>query len=280
MKFVYANDKGLFFASIVLNRISFYQVGQFQNEYKPEAVTPTTSPEWTDGISYYSYNEFRPAGLKAFFNLDPGLIYRADKSISFSLSDLSTNSSLGTLSITKDSLFSIDNSQHPVLLKGQMTANFNSPATVYAIKFDRFEMPLFQTKLDQFIAGNLPTDEYFIVKNIHTKFSVRNNPNEIKVAVDSGKVQVLGEKIDKTIDANKQVTIDAKNEVQETIHLGARGYLFLGLIVFLAAGVLFFIFRNTKVCKKILHLLKTIAAWKWKTFKKIVIFIKKLVKKG
>jgi hypothetical protein len=269
VKFVYANDKGLFFASIVLNRVSFYQIGEYSNEYHPESITPTISPEWTDGLSYYSYGQFRPAGLKAFFNLDPGLIYRADKSLSFSMTDLVTNSSLGTLSITKDSLFSIDNSKHPILLKGQMTADFNSPATVYAIKFNRFDMGLFQTKLDQFIAGNLSGNEYFVVKNIHTKFTLNNLPNTFNVIVDNGQVSLTTDKSEKIINSGKQISIDANNKITESFYFGSKIYFILVLILIIVGFFLLFIYRKTKTGGKILHFLKLFLLWILKTFKNL-----------
>lgn len=275
---VSANDKGIFYAVMDKKKIKYFQVGKYTTGYNPDTISPTASPDWTDGISYYVNGEFHDAGLKAIYNLDLGIIYRADKSIRLNIPDLASNSGLGVLSIAKDSLFSIDNELHPVLLKGQMTVNFTSPAKVYAIKFDRYDLDLFQTKLDQFIAGSLPETEFFIVKNIHTKFKVRNNPNEIKVLVETGQVQILGKGFVKTVSANRQISIDAKNNIKESNYIAARIYLISAAILAVIIGILLFIYRKTKAGQKTLHILKTVAVWKWRMLKKIVIIIWKILK--
>ena len=276
--YVSANDKGIFYAVLDGKKLKFYQIGKYTNEYNPETVSPTVSSEWTNGISFYSQGEFHDAGLKALYNLDPGVIYRADKSIRLKMVDLSENSSLGVLSITKDSLFSVDADGHPILLKGQMTANFNSPAKVYAIKFDRFDLNLFQEKLDQFIAGNLPATEFFIIKNIHTKFTVKNQSNNVNVAVDTGEVQVLSRGLEKSVTAGKQVSIDGKNNVKESVYFAGKFYLIaFGVLVFVAV-ILLFRYRKTPVGKKILQILKTVLVWTWIIIKKVLSLIWKGLK--
>ena len=283
VKFVFANDKGLFFAEVVLNRIQLYQVGEYDSVYNPPAVPTTNKPLTTSDLSYYDYDDgvFRSARTQNFNSLEEGKIYRADSNITLDmLSSLTgTLTSYGTLNILAGTLFSIDINQRLLLLKGQMTADFNSPATIYAIKFDRYDMNLFQSRVNQFIDHTLPESEYFIIKNIHTKFTVINNPNKINVAVDSGQVQVLSKKIDKFVSANKQITIDGKNNIKESVYLSSKTYLIITVILIVISSILLFIYRKSKTGKKILHILKVIAIWFWKTIEQIVKLIWTMIKK-
>jgi len=56
----------------------------------------------------------------------------------------------------------------------------------------------------------LPQSEYFIVKNVHTRFTLINNANQVKVNVEDGQVEVIGEKIDETVEQGKQLAIDER----------------------------------------------------------------------
>ena len=229
VKFVFANDKGLFFASFTTNNLSLYQIGKYNTDYNPKEVTPTPAPMSTSDLSYYQDNGFHSAGSITFSNLTPGIIYKADRSV-----NLNMLNPYGSLSISEGTLFSVDNNHNPILLKGQLAADFNSPKTIYAIKFDRNEMNLFQSKLSQFMEGLLAENEYFIVKNIHTKFVVKNTVNEISVAVDKGEVEVLGDKIQKNIVSGKQISIDNNNLIKESTYLGSKIYFIVGIIIIIA----------------------------------------------
>lgn len=279
VRFVFANDKGLFFAQVVLNKIEFYQVGEYETEYKPQTVFPTALPQWIDGLSYLLNGQFYPLSFKTFASLDPGKIYRADKDFKIDIIKPWTVNSLGILSVTKDTLFSIDWNHNPILIKGQMTANFGSPATIYAIKFDRYSTTLFEQKLSLLIRHQLPTDEYFTVQNIHTKFTVMNEPNRIDVAVENGTVKVLNDKIEKTIDAGKQISIDASNKITESIYLSSKIYAIIAGIFVLISSIILFIYRKTKVGGRIIDILKKITILFWKYFKIFIIWLWKLIKK-
>ena len=185
----------------------------------------------------------------------------------------------GNLYIASGALFSVDNNHHPIILKGYITAQIGSPATIYAIKFDRFDMDLFQTKVDQFRFGSLPQNEYFIVQNTHTKYSLKNEPNKITVSVESGEVQVSSEKLKRSVVAGKQISIDAKNNIKESVYLGSRIYLIIGTVLVVVSSILLFIYRKTKTGQKILVILKMIAIWFWKTIKQIVKLIWTMIKK-
>lgn len=286
VKFVFANDKGLFFASVVLNRLNFYQIGEYQNEYKSEETTKETGLETTSDLSRLSGDTFVPAGEVSFSTITPGLIYRAERNL-----QLKYLNPAGTLSILEGTIFSKEYNHRPVLLKGQLAAEFGSPMTVYAIKFDRYGLSLFQSKLSQFIAGTLAEGEYFIVQNIHTKFTVKNSPNQVLVAVANGEVQVKGGKTERTVTSGKQITIDAKNEIKESIYIGSKiKAIILGIVVLILSVVLF-IYRKTKVGSKIIEILKKTAVyiwkylkilikWFWLIIKVVIIFIRKMVKKG
>lgn len=235
VKFVFANDKGLFFAQVVLNRLEFYQVGEYQTEYKPQVQASPTPETLINGLYHFANGRFDPTGDIRFENLIVGDIYMAGRNI-----NLNMGGANGSLSILNGTIFSVDQNHRPILLKGQLTAEFNSPSTVYAIKFDRFSMDLFKAKLSQFIAGTLSEDEYFIVQNIHTKFIVTNNPNKINVAVENGQVSVLADKTKKIINSGKQITIDAKNNIKESVYLSSKTAVIVTGILLLVGGVLFY----------------------------------------
>ena len=242
VNFVFANDKGLFFASVRSNKINFYQVGEYDSEYQPEAISPTSSEEWTTGLSYLGWaQKFYPVGNERYAGLDIGTIYKADHDLKLKLIKPFSQTVLGTLSITKDTLFSVNNNHDPVLLKGQMTAEFGSPATIYAIKFDRYRLSLFQTKLNDFIHNLLPEHEYFIIQNIHTKFMVKNERNQTYVAVDKGEVELTGKNIKRLIKSGRQISIDAKNKLTESAYLGPNFYRMSVVVLILIAGGFFFI---------------------------------------
>jgi len=245
VRFVFANDKGLFFIQMVLNKIQLYKIGEYSNEYKPTDVTPTTISQWFDGLSYYSNGQFFPSRDNTFASLDPGVMYRADKSIKMRLIKPFTSIDLGTLSITKDTIFSVDYNHNPILLKGQMTANFGSPVTIYAIKFDRYWTGQFKVKLDDFMHHLLPENEYFTIQNIHTKFTITNAENKFNLLVDKGEVKVKGEKIDLDIKQGRQIVIDQKNGIKETGYLNFKTLILtIGVVILI---MILFYYRKSKI---------------------------------
>lgn len=264
--FVHANDKGLFYLTERGKTLKYYQVGKYTTAYNPETQPTSPPPLRTTNLSIHLNGIFSPAGAKMYSELDPGFMYRADQSLTLNI--FGNGSSLHILEGT---IFSLDNGRNPILLKGQITADFVAPITIYAIKFDRFDLALFRTKLNQFWRiRTLPESEYFVVKNIHTKFSIKNNPNDFNVAVDNGQVSVLSGKTEKLVDSGKQITIDAKNKVTETNYIGSKVYIIITFILVLIASVLLFVKRNSPIGKKILALLKLVGTG-------LLIVIKKLV---
>ena len=278
VRFVFANDKGLFFAQLVSNRIELYKIGEYDNEYRPADLTPTVVPQWFNGLSYYSRGQFFPSGENTFASLDPGVMYRADKNIQMSMIRPFTSTNLGTLSITKDTIFSVDYNHNPILIKGQLTAKFGSPVTIYAIKFDRYWTGQFMVKLTDFLHHLLPEDEYFIVQNIHTKFTVKNEVNKFNVAVDSGEVKILGDKIDLNINQGRQITIDKNNGIKETSYVNFKSLAIILGVLILIFGAMLFHFRKTKVGGKIIILLKQFGIFIWKLIKKLLVIIWKGIK--
>jgi len=273
VKFVFANDKGLFFAQVSLNKIEFYQVGEYQTEYKP-AVQSSPTPEISpSGLYHFANGRFDPAGDLEFGDLIPSDIYTVGRNINFDM-----GSGNGTLHILNGTYFSVDQNHHPIILRGQLTVDFNSPMTVYAIKFDRYLMDLFKTKLSQFIAGTLPDNEYFIVKNIHTKFTVINNEDKFNVMVDSGEVKVTGDKINLDIKQGRQIIVNKNNEIKVTGYINFKILsIIIGLIILVLGTVLFY-YRKTKVGKKIIEILKVIGKFIWKLIKNIALIIWKGIK--
>jgi hypothetical protein len=273
VKFVFANDKGLFFAQVVLNRIEFYQIGEYQTDYNSQIQASPTPETLAGGLYHFANGRFDPAGDISFGNLIEGNIYMAGRNINFDMGG--TN---GTLHILNGTYFSVDQDHHPILLKGQLTADFNSPSTVYAIKFDRFSMDLFKMKLGKFILGTLSADEYFIVQNIHTKFSVTNEANKVNVAVENGEVKVLVNKTEKTIDAGKQISIDKSNNIKESIYISFNSYVIAFGVLILISVLILFIYRKSKIGSKIIEILKKAGKTFWGISKFIVNLLYKTVR--
>jgi len=274
--FVHANDKGLFYLVEKGKTLKYYQVGKYTTEYNSGTQPTSAPPLRTTNLSIHINGKFSPAGEIMYSELQPGYMYRADQSLTLNI--FGNGSSLHILEGT---IFSLDGGRNPILLKGQITADFNSPTTIYAIKFDRFDLALFRTKLNQFWRiRTLPESEYFVVKNIHTKFTVKNGPNNFNVAVESGTINVLANKTEKVINSGKQISIDASNKVKESFYLSSKiSTIIIGVLVFILSIVLF-IYRKTKIGGGIIKLLiiigqvllkitKTIAIWIWKIIKKI-----------
>ncbi|PIY69133.1 hypothetical protein COY90_02220 [Candidatus Roizmanbacteria bacterium CG_4_10_14_0_8_um_filter_39_9] len=272
--FVHANDKGLYFMTNHQKTLKFYKVGSYSVEYKPPTGVPTVTENAASGLSYYQGGIFNQADAQRFDQLVEGLVYIANRSI-----NLDMGGGKGTLYITEGTIFSVDHYRNPVLLKGQLTADFNSPAIIYAIKFDRYDLELFKRKLGLFVWTNkLPSSEYFVVKNIHTKFTVRNNPNDFNVAVESGQVNVLADKTEKIITSGKQITIDAKNNIKELIYISSTILVSVtGVFLLIASGILFY-YRKTKVGTKIIGMLRTIITLSWKYFTILIVHILKVIK--
>ncbi|NMB57092.1 hypothetical protein GYA19_04100, partial [Candidatus Beckwithbacteria bacterium] len=280
--FVHANDKGLFYATKHNRTLKYYQIGSYTTEYNPASPAPSATPNSkTSALSYWSDGTWHQASQQSFNNLVEGAIYLANQNITLDMGGAN-----GSLFILKDTLFSVDNYQHPILLKGQMTADFASPQIVYALKFDRFDMQLFQSKLNLFRANRLNADEYFVVKNVHTKFRLTNLENNFNVAVDTGEVQVLNNKKTETITSGKQISIDKDNQVKESIYLGWKLYAIIAGVFALISGVLLFVYRKTKVGRTTLSILQTILKTILKVLKFSILLFKiifntfcKLIKK-
>lgn len=272
--FVHANDKGLFYLAEKGKTLKYYQVGNYTDEYNPPNQTTPIPSLTTTGLSLYIRGNFQSTGEISFDALTPGYMYRADKTLKLKL-----NVSGSVLTILEGTLFSLDGGRHPILLKGQLTTNFKEPTTIYAIKFDRYDLELFQTKLDQFWRiRTLPENEYFVIKNIHTRYKVTNLPNQIEVAVENGQVNVKGDKIDTTINSGKKISIDASNSIKESIYISLTIYaIIVGALILILSVILFF-YRKTKIGGKIIELLKIIGKLIWRIIKFILFWLWKIIK--
>jgi len=238
--FVHANDKGIFFATQQQKTIKYYQIGTYSTDYNPATVSPTPAPLYTNNISYYENGAWQPLDRVQYDELLPNTIYMANSTVNVNMND-----PYGSLHILGGTLFGVDQNHHPILLKGQMTMDFTSPEIMYAIKFDRYDISLFQTKLNQLTAGILPASDYFVVKNIHTKYLVSSTANLITVAVTKGEVSVTSDTVNQTVRAQKQIAIDAKGHVKESAYIGWNIYKTIGVVALLVCGILLVIKKAT-----------------------------------
>jgi len=283
--FVHANDKGIFIATEHGKIIKYYQVGTYSTDYNPQTPPPTTAGKlYENNISYYENGVWFGLGQTNYYQLSPWKVYMANTDLNFDMQE-----PYGNLRIKEGTLFAVDMNHHPILLKGQMTADFGSPAILYALKFDRYDLELFIQKISQFIAGNLPQSEYFIIQNIHTKFIVSNYENKFNVAVENGQVEIIGKDVAEKIETGRQITIDLQNNIKESIYLSRKIYSIITGILVLLSSVLLYVYRKTKVGKKIIQVLKAMgkAIYKygkililflWKYFKKALIWFLKMLK--
>jgi len=273
--FVHANDKGIYFMTNYHKTLKFYKVGSYSVDYNQGQEQPTITPEnHTSGLSYYSDGSYYPTGSESFASLEDGVIYIANRNIV-----LNMDSPNGSLNILEGTIFSVDQNHRPILLKGQLTADFNSPMIIYAIKFDRYDMNLFRTKLNQFRSGTLDSSEYFVVKNIHTRFTLTNSEGKFNLAVANGEVQVNGKKINETIRTGKQISIDKDNKIKQSIYLDNKIYAVIFVIIVLITGIVLFIYRKTKTGGKIIIILKKTGILFWKYFRISIIWFWKMIKK-
>ncbi len=272
--FVHANDKGLFVATEHGKTIKYYQVGAYAVDYNPATPSPTPSgQQTTNNISYYDNGVWRGLGEVNFYQLLPGRLYMANSTLSLQVME-----PLGKITFLEGTIFGTDNYLNPVLLKGQITANFNSAFEIYALKFDRYDLNLFAEKLAAFTAGTLPQPEFFIVKNVHTKYLVKNTENNFSVAVMAGEVSVLGQDILETVTTGRQIQIDGENNIVKSIYLGNWLYFILlaiGLVI--GAGLLFF-YRKTRIGKLIIVMLRKLFRFLWQVPNFLFRILLKLVK--
>lgn len=247
--FVHANDQGIYFLTEQQKKLKLYQVGIYGTDYNPTSKPSVTPQVQVFSLSYWQKGNFYPAGGKSFAQLEDGVIYLANQNVT-----LDMGNGNGSLRILSGTLFSVNNN-HPILLKGQLTADFSSPAIIYAIKFNRYDLNLFQNRLNEFRATTLADNEYFVVKNIHTKFTVSNTFNRFNVAVENGQVSVIVDNKEKLISFNRQITVDAENRIRESLYFGRLGKFWVALLVIGVGAALFFSIK-IKVGKAMIKMLK------------------------
>ena len=271
--YVTANDKGIFYASLAHNKLRFYQVAKYQNEYQGEQKAEGQINTVISSLSRVENGQYFALPPTDFSSLEPGKLYytRADIHLNF-------GKNIGSLRITPFTYFSIKDQNTIILIKGQLVVDFVSPLKVYALKFDRFNLSLFEEKLNKFINDELPKSEYFLIQNVHTKFTVKNQENKINVGVEKGEVEVKGENLAKKIIAGKQIIIDKNSKVKESVFLGSKIYKIIGSLILGVLAILLFVYRKTKIGKTILNILKKLAAWLLSLVKKMVIFSAKFLK--
>lgn len=228
---VSANDKGVFYLAKKGKKMKYYQVGHYANEYQGEEAPTPTIVTTTNGVSRWGNGAWQAMGGIVWSDLTMKTIYRANQNLSFNLG------SLGTLKVTEDSLFGRDNDGQPILLKGQMTADFDSQAIIYAIKFDRNEMDLFGQKLTDLTDGNLAEEEYFVIQNIHTKFIVKNEEKLLTVISQTGEVLVKTKGVDEKVNSGQQISVDEKNNVKKEKYVNPTWVVIVGAgLLLVSAG--------------------------------------------
>lgn len=273
--YVAANDKGIFYASLKHKKLSFYQVGKYQKEYKPETQTQQEEINTSTNHNLFMVEgeKYLPLGNIDFRTLYFGKLYFAKNDLNLNL-----GSSLKVLKITANTYFSIKENNVLVLLKGQINLETKTAFKIYAIKFDRFDLNLFQEKLNQFLNNSLSEENYFLIENIQTKFWVKNEIGIIHVAVESGEVQIKGKDINEKITDSNQIIIDKKNKVEKSKYFGGKVYQIIIILILIIISVLLFVYRNTQIGKLILKILKKILDLAYTIIKKIIYLFLQLMK--
>ncbi|MCX7589629.1 MAG: hypothetical protein N2Z85_01670, partial [Patescibacteria group bacterium] len=270
--YVAANNKGIFYAVLNKKTLKFYQVGKYEKDYQEEKTKEEINTR-INNLFQIENGKYLPVDVSYFENLSLGKIYYAKKDL-----DLNFGKNIGSLKITRGTYFAINGNKNLILLKGQIIADFNSPWQIYAIKFDRFDLDIFQEKLDKFLNRSLPEEEYFLIENLGTKFLVKNELNKINIAVEKGEIKVKGKNLEEKINNNNQITIDKNNKVEKSKYYGEKIYGILILLILVISLILLFIYRTTKQGKLVLKILrKTLEIVFW-IIKKIVLFLSSLIK--
>jgi hypothetical protein len=74
---------------------------------------------------------------------------------------------------------------------------------------------------------------------------IKNEVNNVSVAVDKGEVSMKSGEVDKTISTGKQITVDQANNIKESTYMGSRIFLIAEVGSLIILGAVIYIKRKT-----------------------------------
>jgi hypothetical protein len=279
VRYVEANDRGLFFSEVRSNKLAYYQVGRYSSDYNPPSGygLPTGQAQFGDFQIYVNTDKrFEDLNyLMSWDRIGSGALYRPKN-------DMTIATPWGKLTVGKETVFTRDASGDLVLLWGQLEVDSNTPIKVTVIKNKLNDPETFVQKLDQLFGGTLSQDEYVVINNLHTKYLVQAKNGIISVSVKSGEVETTFNKQKTAIKEGIKLTINEKN-VSTVSKTGLNPYHVIAIAI-VVLGIMFIEVRfrksswlqsiNESVKRAVLFILSTIV----KILKSIIIIIINIIK--
>jgi len=187
VRFVEANDRGIFFATVVRNEIAYYQLGKYATEYKPsEANKPINQTSFGE-IQIYNEAEkkFKDVeGTLSWENLSASALYKTKDKITIS-------ASWGKLTLSAGTVFAKKGSSEPMLVWGQAEVETATPIMMVVFKNKLPDAGKLYDVFNQYNQGTLPEDKYALIRNLHTRYLVKSENQKITVGVSQGEVEAV-----------------------------------------------------------------------------------------
>ena len=240
VRFVEANDRGIFFATVVRNEMAYYQLGKYAAEYKPpEANKPM------DHISFGEiqiYNETE----KKFKNVEETLTWE-NLSINtlYKIKDkIAVSTSWGKLILSSGTVFAKNENGEPMLSWGQAEVEAVNPITMVVFKNKLPDAEKLYDAFSQYNQGKLPENKYLLIHNLHTDYLVKTENQKVVIQIRKGEVEAIsqGEKIN--VSEGNKIVIDENNKIFRS-RLIPTWFYFLGIGVVLI--ILFLILPKHRV---------------------------------
>lgn len=244
VRFVEANDRGIFFATVIRNEMTYYQLGKYASEYKPpEENKPTIQTSFGE-IQIYNEAEkkFKDVeGTLTWENLSASALYKTKDKITIS-------TSWGKLTFSAGTVFAKKGSSEPMLIWGQVEVETATPITMVVFKNKLPDAEKLYDAFNQYNQGTLPEDKYALLHNLHTRYLVKSENQKITVQVSQGEVEAVfqGEKIN--IGEGEKIMIDEDNKISSG-RIIPTWFYFLGIGIIVAV-LIFVLFKRRAKIKK------------------------------
>jgi len=264
VRYVEANDRGIFFASVVLNKISYYQIGKYGNDYNPPEVSKTPGQTSFGGIQVYvdTQKNFQDINyILTWERMYANVLYKTKDKITIA-------TSWGKLILSAGTVFVKSESGEPMLLWGQAEVETATPITMVVFKNKLADPEKLRVTYDQYYQGTLSADKYVIIRNLHTRYSVKAQKGIVAINVSKGTVETSFNNQKINIDQGAKITVDEKNRVTSGRIFPTNLYLILGGILLVIVIFLERKYKDTAFVKKSKEILGKLIILIWKLLKK------------
>ncbi len=239
VRYVEANDRGMFFTQTNRNTIAYFQIGSYKTQYKPETSLETTAQTTSDMLSYDPLSKtFIPLySAISWYTLFPSATYKATKEITLS-------TSWGKITIGKDTIFSKSTAGEPMLIEGYIRIDADAPITMVILKNKLTDVSLMAKRVLEYWLGRLSSDSFIVVKNLHTRYTAEKNDTDISVTAEQGTISVTSLEKISTIPEGSTAFVDGNGIV--TVKKQVRWNLWIGMLlgVLCGGGILVVLMRT------------------------------------